>query len=272
MKMKKLLSAMMACALLLGSLTACAPQKQKGSDSSDPGQVYAEVMGKMSGLKSLDVDTKISISMDAEDEAMKLDMDTKMMIDKKSDTDVDMIMETKLTRMGQDIDVNMYYTGGYSYVDMMGQKIKTATDVSKITEQVQSSTGITNLDPELLTDFRMEEVEGKRVIHYSVSKEKLNQMLKQLSPMMGDMLGSAPTDQNTEITQMEGIITLNQDNYAENVKINMSMFDKETGSAVSLSADANYNNPGQKVTITMPDLSEYKEVNSDGLDNTDGLI
>ena len=73
----------------------------------------------------------------------------------------------KTSMAGQDIDMSMYYEGGYYYMETMGQKIKYAMDLNQLMEQVKQSTEGANMESSYMKEITAKkDGENQRLTFY----------------------------------------------------------------------------------------------------------
>lgn len=72
---------------------------------------------------------------------------------------------------------------------------------------------------------------------------------------------------NMNIEKVDGSYTVNKDGYYTLAKVNMTLSMEAEGETVdmNLTVDSTVNNPGEEVSITLPDFSGYTEVDAASL-------
>ncbi len=79
---------------------------------------------------------------------IKMNFDTKLQtVDKDQ---LKMSMTSTLNMLGQTMDMNMYYSDGYYYMNTNGTKQKIKMDIAGLQKQLQSTTGQTSLPAKIL--------------------------------------------------------------------------------------------------------------------------
>ena len=106
---------------------------------------------------------------------------------------------------------------------------------------------------------------GNQILSFTVDAEKMDTYAQDIMGQMGaDMKGVTYT-----IKEVSGETTVSQDGYFTNSKIKMSLEMNSQGETISMvmDTDSTYNNPGQTVEVTAPDLEGYTEIDPSALQN-----
>ena len=112
-----------------------------------PGRtIYDEASKKTSELQEMDIETTAAMTMTQGDQTIDLSTTMDIQMTGANTDDMKYLAAGKTTMAGQDIDVTMYYEGGYYYMETMGQKIKYAMDLNQLMEQVKQSTEGANME------------------------------------------------------------------------------------------------------------------------------
>ena len=158
--------------------------------------------------------------------------------------------------------VDVYKRQGYYYADMLGMKVKQKISEAGIdlTGQLSDLSGSLLLDESVITIEKAEQKDGNTVISFTVSKDKMNELVELLSSQM--MSGAS----NITIESVSGTVTVdkNETLVAETMNIAYTMdTNGETGSA-NMTMELKDIRFGDNVTVELPDdLDEYVE-SSDG--------
>lgn len=253
--MKKFMSVLLTAILVL-CLAGC------GGEKKDVKTVLNDAMQK--AQESADMDLTIDMDMDmtvAEQSiAMQMQMDVKVQDNNKETMRMEMPMSLNMPDQGVSMDMNFYYADGYYYMDTMGMKIKTPMDLSKIQESLESSTGLVDIGIEGMKDLEMEEKDGSYIIHFAGDTEKMTDYMDSVMKTMETMSGMEDSD--VKLEELKGTITVNKEGYitAQDIDMTMTMVVEGEETECSMVMNAVYNNPGKPVTVELPDLSEYEEM------------
>lgn len=200
------------------------------------------------------IDTQMTSGEDTID--MKMDLDVKI-ADMNSES-MKYLAEGTTSIMGQDIDISMYYENGYYYVESMGQKVKYAMDLNAMIEQVKQSTEGTGVQSEYLKEITAKKDGDNQILTFTVDAEKMDAYVNDILGEMGtNMEGMAYT-----IKDASGEAVVNKEGYFSSAKIKMTLEMTVDGETMTMVMDSNstYNNPGQTVEVTAPDLEGYTEI------------
>ena len=251
--MKKILSVLLALCLCF-VLAAC------GGEQKDASALYQSAMTKIDKDNMAAV---MSINADVETGGMTTNVTMEMdMASKTAGDDTTMSMKMNMGAMGMTIDMAMYMADGYYYADMLGMKVKQKISEAGIdlTGQLSDLSGSLLLDESVITIEKAEQKDGNTVISFTVSKDKMNELVELLSSQM--MSGAS----NITIESVSGTVTVdkNETLVAETMNIAYTMdTNGETGSA-NMTMELKDIRFGDSVTVELPDdLDEYVE-SSDG--------
>lgn len=249
---KKALALLLSAAMVL-SMAGCAKKS--------PRDLYAEAVKKNSELSGMDMTSDVQMTMKVEEQSldMAMKMDIKM-VDINTDK---MKYQAKATTnvMGQDIPMDIIYTDGYYYMDMMGQKLKYPMDLDKMMEQIRQTTEASNMELDYMKEITAEKDGDNTILTFTADPEKMDSYVKDVMGGMGDMVDGM---ENAEmvIHSADGSITVNKQGYYTNMKMNIDMEVTAEGQtmAMVMKMDANINQPGQAVEVTLPELDGYTEI------------
>lgn len=248
--MKKCLTLLLTVAMIL-SLAACGGKK-------DPKAIYDEASKKTSELSSMDVTSAINMQMAQGENTTDITMDLNMKMADINTENMKYLAKGTTTVMGQNMDISMYYEHGYYYMDSMGQKVKYAMDLTAMMEQIKQSTEGASVDSSYLKDITAKKDGDNQVLTFTVDAEKMDAYVKDMMTEMGtNMDGVTYT-----IKEASGEAAVNKDGYFSNSKIKLSLEMNMQGETVTMvmDTDSTYNNPGQTVEVTAPDLEGYTEM------------
>lgn len=250
--MKKAIALLLSAAMVL-SMAGCAKKS--------PRDLYAEAVKKNSELSGMDMTTDMDMTMKVNDQSM--DMTMKMDI-KMADINTDKMKyqaEAATTVMGQEIPMNIVYTDGYYYMEMMGQKIKYPMDLDKMMEQIRQTTEASNMELDYMKEITAEKDGDNTILTFTADPSKMDSYVKDTMSGMGNVMGDME-DSKITIHSADGSITVNKQGYYTNMKMNIDMEvtaqDQTMGMVMKM--DANINQPGQAVEVVLPELDGYTEV------------
>ncbi|MBE7718373.1 DUF6612 family protein [Lacrimispora indolis] len=255
--MKKCLMLFLTLATVL-SLAACKGEK-------DPKVLYDEASKKTSELASMDVTSVVNMQMTQGENTTDIKMDLDMKMADINTENMRYLAQGTTSLMGQSIDILMYYENGYYYMDSMGQKVKYAMDLNSMMDQIKQSTEGASVNSSYLKEITAKKDGNNQILTFTVDAEKMDAYVQDLMGQLGtNMEGVTYT-----IKEASGEATVNKDGYFTNSKIKMSleMNAQDQTVAMVMDTDSTYNNPGQTVEVTAPDLEGYTEIDAGALEN-----
>ena len=255
--MKRCLTLLLAAATAL-SLAACGSAK-------DPKAIYDDASKKTSELTSMDVDSVVNMQMTQGEKITDIKMNLNMKMAGINTENLKYQAQGTTDIEGQSIDISMYYENGYYYMSSMGQKIKYAMDLDAMMKQIKQTTEGTSMDSSYMKDITAKKENGNQVLSFTVDAEKMDAYVQDI---MGQM-GTDMKDLTYTIKEANGETTVGEDGYFTNSKINMSLEMNSQGETISMvvNTDSTYNNPGQTVEVTAPDLEGYTEIDASAIQN-----
>lgn len=253
------------------SLTACggkdtpapaAAQTEAASEAVklDPKEVYSDAMKKNAELTSMDVTIGMVMDMTFGEESMNMNMEMDMKADGYETDDIKYLMTSKTAADGQEVEMTMFYTDGYFYMDAMDQKLKYAMDPEDISEQAGASTSGMEVDVEWLSDIALEEQGEDKRITFTGDPELMASYVEEV--LAGTGTGMDGMEMN--VKSVTGECLVGSDGYFKSEKLVMEIelaVEEETASMV-MDMSLTYNNPGQPVTIEIPSTDGYTEIDA----------
>ena len=215
---------------------------------------------------SEDSSSSDSSSEDSSSQTISMNYDAK--ISDSGEDNMKMAMEGALSASGVSIDMNIYYSDGYYYLNMMDQKMKQQMDVSNLQKQISSTTSQSQLPVDNYKNIVVsQDDDGNTVLDYELNEDGLNEYIQMAADQISSASGSTASSDDLDgirISSFSGTRTLDKDDNtlkdsAEFVMVSSSY----EGETVTVTMDVTYNNPGKSVTVTLPDdLNDYQESSS----------
>lgn len=250
---------------------------------TDPWQVYEEALTKQNELDGMDMSMSTAVSMMIEDQINDITLDMDCQMNGLQSGDLEMAATMNYTMGGEQLsdtmnvltNARMYYTGGYLYMDMvdadvMGEdavdygKIKYPADIDSVMAQFGGSTDIMELNKEAISDLTLEEDGDTKILRYALNADNTNSIIESVLGQFGNT-GSSISAELYQITECTGTMTINSDGYIESqsmdLAMNVSLGDEDAETVYySVNMDADILNPGQEVTVELPDdLDSYSD-------------
>ena len=256
-RIKKVTALLLSC-MLLFSISGC--QKKRTAK-----EVLESSLKQSSKLKDADFSGEASYKIANSEASSSSNVTIKMNFDTKLQTvdkdQLKMSMTSTLNMLGQTMDMNMYYSDGYYYMNTNGTKQKIKMDIAGLQKQIQSTTGQTSLSAKYYKDLKLSEKDGNTVLKYSINNDVLNQYVKDVTSQMTTVTGGS---NSIKISSLTGTKTLNDKDLPvkESIQMVMESGDNETGS-ITLKMNLTYHDHGKSVTVTLPDdLNTYQEISN----------
>lgn len=255
--MKKRLVFLLSLLMVL-SLIGCSKTKET-KKTVDPATIYEDAAKKMADLKDMDATAKLKMAMTQGEETMDISMDMNIKMTGANTEDMKYLSDTKMSMLGMDLDMKMFYTDGYYYVETFGQKMKYAMDYSEMLEKVNESTMQTSDLSKYMKDIKATQEDDNTTVAFKLDGEKMTEYIQDIMSDIGTGLDGG------SYSGIEGNVetTINKDGYFSAVKMNLVLDMEVEGQAIkmNMNMDMVYNNPGKAVeAIELPDLEGYTEV------------
>lgn len=245
----------MMMALVMVCVAGC------GSKQMTAEEVLAKATEKQQAMTSMDASMKMGVSMDIAGESIEYDADMDIKASNLNEEDMQMSMQTNMNILGQEMTMNTYYTDGYYYMDAMGEKGKMAMDIAEITDTLKQNSAFTEIPADAYKSLEMAEEGGNRVLTYVADGSKLTEVVNSLMGSMMSALGGME-DMDMSLGDISGTLTVDKDFnvIAQTMKMDMTMTIEGMDVDASVDMDMTVNNPGQEVTVGLPDdLDSYEE-------------
>lgn len=159
----------------------------------------------------------------------------------------------------QPIEYSMYYMDGYTYMDMLGQKIKYPMPLEEAMNSAMSASTMLGSDTSFFQDLTLRTEGDNRILSYTMDDSKINEYMTTFLSSAGTNL--LPDSMNFTISNIRGEYIVTPDGYFTKAYINMdmglTMMDETIH--VSVACDIGIADPGQPVTVNMPNPQEYTE-------------
>lgn len=255
--MKKRLVLLLSLLMVL-SLTGCSKTKEMNK-SIDPATIYEDAAKKMADLKDLDATVTMRMVIPQGEETMNISMDMNMKMTGANTKDMKYLSNAKMSMLGMDLDMKMFYTDGYYYIETFGQKMKYAIDYSAMLDKVNESTMQTSDLSKYMKEIKATQQGDNTIVTFTLDGEKMTEYIQDIMTELGVGLDGAL------YSGIEGNVetTINKEGYFSAVKMSLALDMDVEDQVVKMNMDMDmvYNNPGKAVkAIELPDLEGYTEV------------
>lgn len=235
-------------------------------ENGDAMAAYLAAQEKNNALDSMDTDVNYVMSMSAEGVTIDAKMNLNMKMKNVTDGNLQFVANGSMSMFGTEIPVNMFYTDGYYYMDMMGMKAKQAMPME---EAIAEASGNTEIDTSMMRDMQMRKEGENTILTYTVDAAVMNDYLENILGS-NTALSSSQAQISFKIYSSNGEAVINKDGYYTSQKVymdmDMTMIDMSVGEAetVNLKMDIsiNVNNPGQPVDFAVPSTEGYEDMST----------
>lgn len=244
--------------LMILSIGGCSKAKVTKM-SLDPETIYKDASKKMADLKDMAGTATMKMVLSQGEETMDISMNMDIKMTEINTKDMKYLCDTKMSMLDTDLDMKMFYTDGYYYVETLGQKMKYSMDYSAMLNKVNRSTMQTTDLTKYMKDIKATQEDDTTIVTFKLDGEKMTEYIQGIMSALGTGIDSGV------YSGIEGNVetTINKDGYFSEVKMDLILDMNIEGQAMKMNMDMNmvYNNPGKEVKeIKLPDLEGYTEV------------
>lgn len=263
--MMKLMKRLLAVAL--GAALLC-PVTAYAGPSDEAIALYQQVQEKSKAVTDLNAfyDFKINIGGTAlknegiDPMSMRLEMNMKM--NHISEPALMRYMAyCRMTAPGNEqITYSMYYLDGYSYIDMMGQKMKMPMPMADLMQKSMTSSNAFDVPVDLIKDLNLWNEGENRVIGFTIDENRMNEYVQNVLSAAG--LGSILDGFGLNLRNMRGEYVVNPNNDMIKMRLKMDMDMTMDGETITMTMDGDVGiaDPGQPVDVPLPNIAEYVDV------------
>lgn len=240
-------------------------QPAPSMDSNDPAAVYLAAQQKSNALDSMDMNVDYLISMSDDDDTIDMGMNLNLKMKGVKDGNLQFIVSGNVKAFETDMPVNMFYTDGYYYMDMMGMKLKQAMPMDQALAEATQNVDVNVSDLSMMRNMQMRKDGENTIIAYTMDASYFNEYMNN---MMGENMASSGMNISYNIKSCNCELVINKDGYytAEKMYVDMDMVMTDSASgafdSIGCKMDINMtvNNPGQPVDFTIPSTEGYEDI------------
>ena len=259
--MKRLLAAALGAALLC-PMTAYADQSQEAL------ALYKEVEARNQNITDMnayyDFKIKVSGSLLEKEGMSPMDMRLEMNMKMNHIKDPQLMRYMAYCRMtipdSEPVTYSMYYVDGYSYIDMMGQKIKSPMAMGDMMNQALAASSAFEAPQDLIGNFQLWNEGENKVVGYTINDARMNEYMQMVLGSTG--LSGMLDSMNMSLHNMRGEYVVNPNGDCIKMRLKMDMDMVMSGETISvyLDGDVGIADPGQPVDVPVPNPAEYTEL------------
>jgi len=253
--MRTLLALALSASIVACPFTAYAAQTEEGI------AVYQEMLAQSNSLGDIHAyyDMTLGMSgsvMDGSDLNMRVEMDLRM-TDTNDLTQMRFLGYNRLSLLGEQMDLSLYYANDWLYMEMDGQKVKTEMPLSLVQSSYDTTQDYASLlnSVSFMKDLSVSHDGDNRILSYRMDDSKINQLLQAVLQSSGTAMNGA----SITVSNVYGEYVVLPNGYYSSATIHMQMNMTYEGETINMNIDGSIGipNPGETVEIQAPDLSGY---------------
>lgn len=244
-------------------------------NSNDPMEILKAVTEQNNAVDAIDMDFFMNMQLGMDGQTLDMNMNGDMKVKNALSDQLQFIMNMDLSLLGQSMSTSAFYTDGWYYYDMDGQKYKTQMDYSSAYQSALSSTEMVNLtaadDYSYIKDISMARNGDSITLYYTADGAQLMDAVNQALSAMDMSLSDMGLTMN--ISAYKGEITIDPDgNYKQQRALMQMQMNLEDQSGqylyegdqytidFSMFMEANIKAMGDAVQMTLPSTAEYQDL------------
>ena len=231
------------------------PGTDGGGTALDGAQLYLEASKKNSQLSSMAATNIVNANMTIDGQTVPVSMTMDMKFKDLNQGSMKYLVNTRTTMTGLSMDSTMFYTDGYYYIDMMGQKQKVAMDLDSMTQTIENASETGGMAGYMQNVSVSDDGNGNKIVSYTSDISGMGDYLQNMYDQMGMAVNSI------SLKSMNAAAVINPEGYIVSENINMSFSLAALDKVVDADMDMqmNYTNIGQPVYFTLPSTEGYVE-------------
>lgn len=262
--MKKLLNVLVITGLLV-SLVGCGsnekPQEPAGPTAME---VYSATLKKQSEAIAMDANMNMDMKMSVADEVLTMNMAMDLQTTNSNSESIQMAMKSSITSPElaetgtPSMDMNIYYSDGYYYMDMMEMKLKYPLPLDEIQNQVNSSTEMFSYDENSITELNIKEVGDNYKLSFSLNEEEINSLIQQSLAQSG--IGEVSFEIVTSEVSGTMLVTKEYELIEEKLIMVVDISVEDEVITMEMNLTMKINGLNDEVQVTLPNFDEYMEI------------
>ncbi len=216
---------------------------------------------KSQAMTSIDTDMFMNMQIGMEGLTLDMNMNGNMKIKDIYSDNMEYIMDMNMNLLGETLHMNYFYTGGYCYYDIDGDKMKIPMDMTTAMNSAQTSSLISEDDLSYIQDVSMTDNQnGTFTIYYTADGDQLTQMVQSVFGTMGSEYADLGSSVSFDVYKGEMTIDASGNATQEKALVDMTVNYDGTPMTYHMYVECNINNPGQAVSFTLPSTDGYQEI------------
>ena len=263
--MKRVL-ALLACAALALSLTACSggEEAEQQSAALTPEEIYDQAVARVEESSAIDADLTVDLTVSLEGVSLSTAMTSGVQVRQVDEETYELATVMTTETMGSGTYLEEYFKDGYFYLTDGSTKLKAPFTFQEISGQIQITSPTTRDSMETLA--MTEDENGNYVFAYTIPADQVDAMIREnMGSSIQELIGDTGS---FTVTEMGGTCVVDPElNFlGEEVRLVMDMDISGDVITLNLQSSATYNAIGDAVTVQFPeDLDDYIEVEHDAV-------
>lgn len=221
-------------------------------------RLYLAAVQKTSELTSMAAKANLDMNMGMDGVNLGITMNMDMKFRDLNTDSMKYLAVADMNFLGQTTNETVFYSDGYYYMDMMGEKYKMKMPLDEMVSSAKSSTTST-MQTEYLTDFQLSDAgNGNQMISYTTDDKALKSYLGTAYSAVGLNI----SDYDLTVRDVSGTIVVSPEGYCLTQDMNMAMDMNVYGESLTttMRIHIEYINPGQPVDFALPSAEGFEEM------------
>lgn len=267
--MKKKLMALPLLLALMVAVTACGKE--------DPYEVLQKADANLAQVESIEMQVKGAVSVKMDPIAVgPIDMtfDVKAQKVDENKTNVAMVL-SEFPMLPELSNMAVYYTDGYLYLNLMGEKMKMPLPIEGVEEtekeDAEESGFLFTFPKERMKDLKMEKGEGgDRIITFNIDMSEEIQAAMEANPEQKEQLEALGGE--VTWTPIPFSFTVSKDDQMKAFSMSMAFSMTAEGQKMDMEIPLSFTitKTGEDVNIEFPDFSDYQETSMEEMNQAFG--
>ena len=221
-----------------------------------------KVLSESQNQTSMDSDILMNMELSTQEGSIAIGMTGNMKIKNADNAQMQYIMDLNMNALGMNIPMRVFYTDGYIYMDVYGEKMKMPMDLGEALETAQSLQMTYQDDMSYIQDVSaVDNADGTRTIYYTMDGAQMNNMVQMSQSMMGTTGAVSSTgDMSISLCKAEATVDGNGIVLQQRILMDMTAVIEGTSTDYSIFMELNDKNPGQPVSFSLPSTEGYAEM------------
>lgn len=234
------------------------PGTDGGGTALDGAQLYLEASKKNSQMSSMAATSIVNMNMTMDGQTIPVSMTMDMKFKDLNQGSMKYFVNMHMNMTGLSMNGTMFYTDGYYYIDMMGQKQKVAMDLDSMTQTINNELNISetgSMAGYMQNVSVSDDGNGNKIVSYTSDISGMGDYIQNMYDQMGIEVNSI------SLKSMNAAAVINPEGYivSENINMSFSLAALDKVVDADMNMQMNYTNIGQPVYFTLPSTEGYVE-------------